>query len=166
LKETYQIAILAKDTFFPDGNFVHAFLYYDPENHVSLGGKTRIITVELVKTKPIADKPVENMTNAELWAVFFEYLTNKEKRSKILQIIKREEGIAMALDTLVNITQEEREYAYQSSLLKGEMDWNTDIQDAKYEAALDIARNALAQGASPEFVQKITGLDMQTITRL
>jgi hypothetical protein len=28
----------------------------------------------------------------------------------------------------------------------------------------EVARNALAQGASPEFVQKITGLDMQTIT--
>jgi hypothetical protein len=27
-----------------------------------------------------------------------------------------------------------------------------------------VARNALAQGASPEFVQKITGLDIQTIT--
>jgi predicted transposase/invertase (TIGR01784 family) len=28
----------------------------------------------------------------------------------------------------------------------------------------EVARNALAQGATPEFVQKITGLDMQTIT--
>jgi predicted transposase YdaD len=27
-----------------------------------------------------------------------------------------------------------------------------------------VARNALAQGATPEFVQKITGLDIQTIT--
>jgi hypothetical protein len=27
-----------------------------------------------------------------------------------------------------------------------------------------VARNALAHGASPEFVQKITGLDIQTIT--
>jgi predicted transposase YdaD len=28
----------------------------------------------------------------------------------------------------------------------------------------EVARNALAQGLAPEFVQKITGLDMQTIT--
>jgi len=39
LKETYQIAILAKRTFFPDENFAHDFLYYDPKNCISLGGK-------------------------------------------------------------------------------------------------------------------------------
>ena len=50
LKETYQIAILAKMKFFPDENFAHTFLYYDPDNRVSLGGRTRIITVELIKT--------------------------------------------------------------------------------------------------------------------
>jgi predicted transposase YdaD len=32
------------------------------------------------------------------------------------------------------------------------------------EERAEVARNALAQGATPEFVQKITGLDMQTIT--
>jgi hypothetical protein len=30
----------------------------------------------------------------------------------------------------------------------------------------EVARNALAQGASLDFVQKITGLDIQTITTL
>jgi hypothetical protein len=72
LKETYQIAILAKKTFFSDENFAHNFLYYDPETNISLGGRTRIITIELVKTKPIVDKPLEEMNNAELWAVFFQ----------------------------------------------------------------------------------------------
>ncbi|MDR2716776.1 MAG: Rpn family recombination-promoting nuclease/putative transposase, partial [Treponema sp.] len=38
LKETYQIAILAKGKFFPDENFTHHFLYYDPDTRVSLGG--------------------------------------------------------------------------------------------------------------------------------
>jgi hypothetical protein len=65
LKETYQIAILANGNFFTDKNFAHNFLYYDPGTRVPLGGRTRIITVELEKTKPIADKPVEEMTNAE-----------------------------------------------------------------------------------------------------
>jgi len=37
LKETYQIAILAKERFFPDENFVHNFLYYDQNNHRRTG---------------------------------------------------------------------------------------------------------------------------------
>jgi predicted transposase YdaD len=34
------------------------------------------------------------------------------------------------------------------------------------EERAEVARNALAQGLAPEFVQKITGLDMQTITSI
>jgi predicted transposase/invertase (TIGR01784 family) len=194
LKETYQIAILAKETFFRDGNFVHTFLYYDPDTHVSLGGRTRIITVELVKTKPIADKPVEAMTNAELWAVFLQYLTDMEKRAKILQIINREEGIAMALDTLVTITQAEREYAYESSLIKGELDWRSGMEYAKLsgleeglsrglaegrveghaegraegitEASLEIARKMKGMGLPISQIAEGTGLPAETIANL
>jgi predicted transposase/invertase (TIGR01784 family) len=36
--------------------------------------------------------------------------------------------------------------------------------EGRTEGRVEVARNALAQGASPEFVQKITGLDIQTIT--
>ncbi|WP_461257427.1 PD-(D/E)XK nuclease family transposase, partial [Treponema sp. R80B11-R83G3] len=110
LKETYQIAILAKGKFFPDENLIHDFSYSDLKTRVCLGGKTRIITVELVKTKPIAGKPIEEMTDAEQWAIFFEYLTDDEKRAKIIDITNREEGIAMAVKTMTGFTQNEIEY--------------------------------------------------------
>jgi len=178
LKETYQIAILAKMKFFPDENFAHNFLYYDPDTHISLGGRTRIITVELVKTGPVADKPVEEMTNAELWAVFFQYLTDEEKRGKIIQIINREEGIAMALETLVNITQDEIEYARMSNLIKSQLDWNTALFEARSEgrdeglreglnqASLDIARKMKEMGFLAEQIQAATGLSTETIIQL
>jgi predicted transposase/invertase (TIGR01784 family) len=178
LKKTYQIAILAKDKFFPDENFTHNFLYHDPDNHVSLGGKTRIITVELVKTKPIADKPVEEMTNAEAWAVFFQYLTDEGKRDKIIEIINQEEGIAMAVDTLIHFTQDEIEYAHQTSLLKGELDWQSGIADAerkghreghkegRSEADLDYARRMKADNMSISQISKYTGLSSETIAQL
>ncbi|MDR2701352.1 MAG: Rpn family recombination-promoting nuclease/putative transposase [Spirochaetaceae bacterium] len=170
LKETYQIAILAKGMFFPDKSLIHTFLYYDPDTRVSLGGKTRIITVELVKTKPIAEKAVEEMTNAELWAVFFQYLTDEEKRAKILQIINHEEGIAMAVDTLIHFTQDEIEYARQSSLLKGELDWQSEMADAKLsgrnEANLENARKMKADNMSVSQISKYTGLPTETIARL
>jgi predicted transposase/invertase (TIGR01784 family) len=125
LKKVYQIAILAKEKFFPDEELIHNFLYYDPDTRISLGGKTKIITVELLKTKPIVDKPIEEMTKAELWAVYFQYLTDEEKRAKIIEIIKREEGIAMATETLSKITQDEIEYARMTTLLKSELDWQS-----------------------------------------
>ncbi|WP_461246692.1 PD-(D/E)XK nuclease family transposase [Treponema sp. R6D11] len=131
LKETYQITILAKYQFFPDEELIHNFLYYDPQTHVSLGGKTRIITVELVKTKPIAEKPIKKMTNAELWAVYFQYLTDEDKRDKIIEIINQEEGIAMATETLSKITQDEIEYARMCTLLKSELDYQSGMVNAR-----------------------------------
>jgi len=36
--------------------------------------------------------------------------------------------------------------------------------EGRTEGRIEVARNAIAQGASPDFVRKITGLDIQTIT--
>jgi len=186
LKETYQIAILAKERFFPDENFAHSFLYYDPDNHVSLGGRTRIITVELVKTGPVVDKPIEEMTNAERWAVFFQYLTDEEKRGKIIEIINREEGIAMALNTLANITQDEVEYARMSTLIKSQLDYQSGMvgarrkglaeglregftkghDEGRNEASLDIAQKMKNAGRPLSEITEFTGLSMETITQL
>ncbi|MCL2805820.1 MAG: hypothetical protein FWD26_07770, partial [Treponema sp.] len=82
LKESYQIAILAKKRFFADDVVFHTFEYYDPEHNISLNGKSRIITVELSKLDKVIEKPVKAMTSAEHWAVFFQYLTDKSKRAK------------------------------------------------------------------------------------
>jgi len=174
LKETYQIAILAKKKFFEDGELIHDFIYYDPKTRIPLGGKTRIITVELVKTKPIVDKPVGEMTAAELWAVFFEYLTDEEKRAKMIEIINREEGIAMAVETLSNITQDEVEYARMCNLIKSQLDYQCGMVEARRsgreegreEEKLIIAKNLLAEGSTPEFVHRITGLSLEEIKEL
>jgi len=190
LKETYQIAILAKYQFFPDEELIHDFIYYDPKTHVSLGGKTRIITVELIKTEPVVEKPVEEMTLSEFWAVFFQYLTDEGKRGKILEIIKREEGIAMAVETLSNITQDEAEYARLSNLIKSELDWRTGLFEAenkgrnegrsegliegrsegliegRNEEKLENARKMKSMGLLTEQIQAVTGLSAEIIAQL
>ena len=178
LKKTYQIAILAKKKFFPDGNLTHDFLYYDPKARIPLGGRTRIITLELAKTEPVVGKAVEEMTDAELWAVFFQYLTDGEKRGKILEIIKREKGIAMAVKTLVNITQDEVEYARLCNLIKSQLDYQSGMENARREgraeglreglsqASLDIAQKMKTMGFLAEQIQAATGLSTETIIQL
>jgi len=162
LMETYQITILAKKKFFQDDSFLHCFLYYDPDTCISLGGRTRIITVELVKARPIADKPVEEMTDAEKWAVFFQYLTDKDKRDKIIDIINYEEGIAMAMDTLVEVTQDEIEYARMTSLIMAKLDYNTSITEAKMECA----RLMKADNMPISLISKYTDLSEEKIANL
>jgi predicted transposase/invertase (TIGR01784 family) len=178
LKETYQIAILANEKFYDDESFIHNFTYSDLENRISLGGRTKIITIELVKTEPAVGKPVEEMTDAELWAVFFQYLTDEEKRDKIIEIINQEEGIAMAVDTLKNITKDEVEFARMTTLIKGELDWRSGMADAEKKgrnegliegqniANLENARKMKIMGFFTEQIQAITGLSQETIAQL
>ena len=55
-------------------------------------------------------------------------------------------------------------------------EWNMDdakevwkeewYEEGRKEEKKEIARNALAEGSTPEYVQKITGLDMETIQSL
>jgi len=182
LKETYQIAILANEKFFDDENFVHNFTYSDLDNRISLGGRTKIITVELEKTEPAVGKPVEEMTNAELWAVFFQYLTDPEKRDKIIEIINQEEGIAMAVDTLINITKDEIEFARMTTLIKSELDWRSGLADAenkgrkeglsvgrsegRNEEKLESAKKMKTMGFLTEQIQAVTGLSTEAIAQL
>jgi predicted transposase/invertase (TIGR01784 family) len=122
LAETYQIAILAKRRFFRDMGIVHTFIYYDPVYKAPLNGKTRIITVELVKAKQCIGKPAAQMPAHEAWAAFLQYLTNGEKREKINEILWEEGGIAMAGKVLVTISRDEAERWRLTSELKYVLD--------------------------------------------
>jgi len=186
LKDTYQIAIIGKEKFYPDEDLIHVFSYKDSKNNILINGKTRIIIVELVKTKPIVDKPVEDMTNAEQWAVFFEYLTDPKKRAKIIEIIKRKEGIAMTVKIMTGFTQSEEEYFRNMSQLKAELDYQNEVTLAKRkvrkeglekglkkglekgrnEANLETARKMKSMGFLTEQIQAVTGLSVEIISRI
>jgi predicted transposase/invertase (TIGR01784 family) len=111
LKATYQVAFLMKLHFFTDDDFIHEFEYYDIQRQVSLGGLTRIFTLELEKLKSVVEKPVAEMTASERWTVFCRYITDKTKREKINEILEQEEGIAMAGQVLLTISRDEVERA-------------------------------------------------------
>ena len=114
------------------------------------------------------------MTHAELWAVFFQYLTDEEKRGKIIEIINQEEGIAMAVKTLGTFTQSELDRMRENSLIKGELDWQCDMTEARREgrsegrneANLENAQKMKAMGFLTEQIQAVTGLPIEIITQL
>jgi len=170
LKQAYQIAILAKKKFFQDNIFVHTFEYYDPVDKMPLNGKSRIITLELSKLDKVIRKPVDTMNVKEYWGVYFRYLTDKSKRRKINEIMEREEGIAMASEVLQTISRDEIERARLMSEYKYQLDTQSKLVYAKREgeekSKVKIARKALSKGASVEFVQEITDLDIETIRNI
>jgi predicted transposase/invertase (TIGR01784 family) len=134
LKNIYQINILAKDIRYKDVDIVHSFNFYDPKHNLSFNGRMHIITVELEKADETAQKPVEEMTPAESWAVFLRYHTEKEKRVLVNEILKAKEDIAMAGENMLEFTEKEREWFYNESKLKYELDMKGILYRAKIAA--------------------------------
>jgi hypothetical protein len=131
LRPAYQIAFLVNKAFFADSELVHQFEYYDPQRRVTLGGRSRIITFEFTKLESIVEKPVPAMSIQEKWSVYFRYLTDKTKRQKINEIVKHEEGIDMASEVLLTISQDERERARLMSEYKYEVDTQSKVIQAQ-----------------------------------
>jgi predicted transposase/invertase (TIGR01784 family) len=106
------------------------------------------------------------------------YLPDKSKRGIINEIIACEEGIAMASEVLMTISRDEVERARLASEEKYALDTQSKLTYARHDGMLkgerigeqksqmNIARNALAKGVTPELVCDITGLDMETINNL
>jgi predicted transposase/invertase (TIGR01784 family) len=167
LKQTYQIAFLVKERFFPDDEFFHTFEYYDPERKVSLGGRSQIITLELSKLEPVVAKSPEVMTAPEHWAVFFRYLSDKTKRQKINKIVQLEEGISMASAVLMTISKDEVERARLESEYKYVVDTQSKVVHAKRESKLEIAKSLKDMGVlTPDQIRAATGLSLEEIARL
>jgi len=133
LMRAYQITILVKERFFPDGDFFHCFEYYDAERRMPLGGRSRIMTLELSKLDAVAKKPIPQMSVPELWAVYFKYLRDGGMRGKINEILEREEGIAMASEVLLEISRDEEERARLMSEYKYQLDIQSKLVHAKRE---------------------------------
>jgi len=84
----------------------------------------------------------------------------------------------MAVKTLGTFTQSELDYMRESSLLKGELDWQCDMTEARREArsegfteglnkaSFEIARKMKTMGFLTEQIQAATGLPIETITQL
>jgi predicted transposase/invertase (TIGR01784 family) len=158
---SYQISFLVNRNFYKGTTPVHHFEYYYPINNTSLGGVSRIITIEMMKLDKIIEKSVQEMAHDERWSVFLNYLTNKEMRPMINEIMDQEEGTEMAGEVIMTISKDEAERAR----LMSEYKYITDIQSHTVNArregiqqgiqeSLQRARSA---GLSEDMIKQIFG---------
>ena len=131
---------------------------FDFNKQVRLNGRSRIITLELSKLDKVIEKPTDEMSYPELWAAFFQYLTDKSKRNIINEIMKKEEGIAMASEVLKRISKDEIEQARLLSELKYELDMQSRMTYAKNEERENIAVKMKNMGLSAEQIAEATGI--------
>jgi len=140
------------------------------------------IVVDLTKVKEIVKKPVNEMIPAEKWSVFIAMANNPKHYDLVNEIAKSREGIMMAREALLTISQDEHERARLRSQRIWEMDrvseMNT-IRETSYNEGIDegikkgikegikeVAKNMLKRGTPIEYVVEDTGLDESTVIEI
>jgi predicted transposase/invertase (TIGR01784 family) len=183
LTPTYQLSLIGGKRLFNDPAAVHHFEYYDREYGVPLGGRTRIVVVELEKGKELLRKKVQEMSSPERWTLFFRYVTDPGKRDLMNELLQEEEGIAMAGEILLKISRDEQERAWLESEYKYAVDRQSALVSARRKGQAEgeqiglqkgeqigmekerreTARRLQAMGLSPEQIAAATGLNIRLV---
>ncbi|MDR0380939.1 MAG: Rpn family recombination-promoting nuclease/putative transposase, partial [Oscillospiraceae bacterium] len=123
LAKTYQVTFCTYTVFPARKSFYNEFILRNEEGE-QLSDAITSVFVELSKLEDILQKPVEKMTALEQWAVFLQYADKPDRRDIVDRIAEAKGEIKMALNTLIHVSQDERERAINRSRRM----WQTDME--------------------------------------
>jgi len=105
----------------------------------------------------IANEPLHR------WLAWFDESSSPEL---VEEVVKMDNSIMAANERQVYFTNDVEEIRAYEMREMALMDEKARIRYATEEGLNKVARNALAEGLAPEIIQKITGLDLETIKKL
>jgi predicted transposase/invertase (TIGR01784 family) len=114
LMRSYQIMFCGFTVFPNQENFLDRYNFRNKDG-VPLSDAVGIVFVELSKLGAIMAKPVEEMTGAEMWSVFFGHANEPKYRDILHRLIETKEEIKVASELLINISKDEIERAHYRS---------------------------------------------------
>jgi predicted transposase/invertase (TIGR01784 family) len=126
--KSYQVMLCNYSVFDYENKLVEPFTFRNPKGQELCDAVTAIF-INLTQAKEIAKKPVSAMSNIEVWVVFFALADKPAYSGVIAEIVKTKEGIAVANDTLLNISQSPEERAH----FRSRRIW---LQDREHERAV------------------------------
>ena len=182
LSRTYQVTFCSYTVFPNRSDYVNSFSLRHDEDNELLSDAIQVVYVELSKLQEIMKKSVDDMTDLEKWAVFFQYASEPNHRETVNKVIASKEVLQMAGNRLMSISQDERERAMFRSRRMYQTDLQSNLataedrgrrigqqegrQEGRLERNLEIARMMLSAGESIEKIMCYTGLTRQEITQL
>ena len=182
LARTYQVTFCSY-TVFPDRtDYVNSFsMRHDGDNEL-LSDAVHIVYVELSKLNEIMEKSVNDMTDLEKWAVFFQYASEPRHRETVNKVIESKEVLQMAGNLLMSISQDERERAVFRSRRMYQTDLESNLATAEDRGKRigerigqrigernginKIALNMLTNGEPIDKIIRYTGLSQPEIEKL
>jgi predicted transposase/invertase (TIGR01784 family) len=174
LAMTYQITFCSYTVFTDREGYVNTFSLRHNEDGGLLSDAINVVYVELSKLDRIVKKPVNEMTDLEKWAIFFQYADMPKYREKLNKVIETKEALQMAGELLLSVSQDERERAVARSRRMFQTDLASNLRTAedigiakgKLEKSLEIARNMIRRNKPIEDIIEDTGLTREEVGEL
>ncbi|MDR1869624.1 MAG: Rpn family recombination-promoting nuclease/putative transposase [Treponema sp.] len=184
IKRVYQIFFLNCVLFPESEKLPRRYGYREEKEHDLLTEAVEIIYYELPKLEKRVEEyfagkaGTENLSMDEKWCIFMKYRHEKRVEPLIKELCREEEGIMHAEKSVVKISRSYIRFARELATIKCNMESEAKERqlieegraegqtEGKRENTLQIARNLLAEGSTPDFVQKITGLSIEEIEKL
>jgi predicted transposase/invertase (TIGR01784 family) len=155
LAKTYQVTFCTYTVFAKRKDFVNEFGLRNEDGEL-LSDAVTAVFVELTKLKDILKKPVEDMSSLEMWAIFLQYADKPEQREIVERVAGVKGEIRMALDTLIHVSQDERERAINRSRRMWRTDMESNMNTARESGRIEGRAEGLDQGLT---LGRAEGLD-------
>ena len=147
--------------------YVNSYSLRHDEDNELLSDAIHVVYVELSKLQEIMKKSVDDMTDLEKWAVFFQYASEPTYRETVNEVIASKEVLQMAGSRLMSISQDERERAVFRSRRMYQTDLQSDLATAedrgRRQGILTIAKNLLAMDMPHDQIVAATGLTLEEL---
>jgi len=161
------IAINIVDFDFPSTKSYHSCFHLreDIEHDIILTSALEIHFINMVKyKKQVKDKLQDPLKR---WLAWFD----KESPIELLQeVVKMDSTIQTADERMAHVAQSEEEMWAYTRYMMAQCDRTAELNfardEGRDESCKTIAKNLLAEGSTPEFIHKITGLDIKVINTL
>ena len=169
MKKTVSIMIAADHNLNDDDRYFHRYNLRDEKDNSLF---TDLLEVDILELKKLPDQD----DGSTLWEWLAFIKTTDEEAMKVLA--SKNEKIAKAYDTLVDISSDEgerhaaqqREMFLQDQLAinqeKYEQGLKQGLEQGKQDRNIEIARNAIKMGLDISNISKLTGLSVEEIEKL
>jgi predicted transposase/invertase (TIGR01784 family) len=169
LMRSYQITFCGYTVFPEREGFISRYSFRD-EQGAELLDTVGIVFIELSKLGAAMRNPVEEMSAAEMWGIFFGHGNEPEYRGLLNKMISAREEIKMASELLASISRDEVERAHYRSRKMFRMDMEHGLavsrEEGRNEKSREIALNLLNRGVPAHTVADVTGLPRAEIETL
>ena len=152
---------------FPSTEHYHSSFHLreDTERDIILTNALEIHYINMVKYRKQRNKNLSDPLCR--WLIWF----NKNSPPKLIEeVVKMDNAIQVAAERMLNLTVDVDVITAHDKMLMASCDRTSEINFAHSKGIekgiLLIAKNLISEGSSTEFIQKITGLDLNTIEAL